>query len=204
MAEEPKQHAAAAEIVAADLESDQDDILQRRRPRQARSGGGVSWWLVAALLIGVAVGAWLAGAYWGPQETPQVLPSDHPATETQGPGHMPGMNADDETNLARLMELEQLVKDQPDNVDALLEMGTLAYKLGDADMARNSWLEVTRINPQQIEAWSNLGFIYLAVDPPDLEAARAALETALELDPESEMADGIRYQLDLLDQPTGG
>jgi len=115
---------------------------------------------------------------------------------------MPGMTADEETNLARLQELEQVVKDEPDNIDALLEIGTLAYKLGDVDYAQERWLEVTRINPEQIEAWSNLGFVYLTIDPPNIEAARAALETALELDPESNMAEGIRYQLELLDQAT--
>jgi len=201
VAEEPKQPAAAAEIAAADLEIDQDDILQRRRSRDAQSGG-LRWWLVVALLIGVAVGAWLAGRYVGTPEAapPVATPSGSPAA---GSGHMmPGMGQSAEELEARKAELVQQLADQPGNIDALFELAQINIGLELADQARDNWLEITTLDPEQSLAWYNLGFYYLSVEPQDKAAAKAALERVIAIGPaDSALVSNAKSHLQAIDNP---
>ena len=192
MDETPKLAAAAAK--AADLEIDEADILQRRqsgaREKSSRVKDGPGWWLVVALVIGVAVGAWVAGRHTAPSANPAGVlmadPSDQAGQPSSGmDGVMPGHGDDAE---ARLAELEALLVQEPDNVDALLELGSIKFAIGDPDQARDHWLRVTQIDPEMAFAWYNLGFYYLTTDPPQTEAACAALDTVVEIDTESELA----------------
>jgi len=208
VADEPNLDTAAAEIVAADLESDQDDILQRRRSRRTRSvgGGGPRWWLVAALLVGVATGAWLAGRYFGgPEAAPAAMPSDHPTATAQagGSGHdMPGMGLSEEESKARKAELDQRLAEDPGNLEALYELAEINVGLDSPDQARDNWLAITELDPEQSLAWYNLGFYYLSVDPPDKEAAKAALGKVIEIGPaDSMLATRAQSHLDAIDNP---
>jgi tetratricopeptide (TPR) repeat protein len=84
---------------------------------------------------------------------------------------------------------------EPNNVDTLLSYGVDEYNEGALDQAKIQWLKVTQIDPRQADAWYNLGFLYLAQDPPDLDGVRKSWEKVIEVAPDSDMATNVRNHL---------
>ena len=200
MAEVTK-HLTAAASISADLEQDDVDILQRRsvaaRPRGS-GPAGPRWWLVVALLIGVAFGAWMAGRHSSGSSADPVEAT--PANSMAG--MMPGHGAEAKV---RLEELEESLKTNPNDINALLEIGTIFFALGQEDQAHDSWLKVTELDPEVAEAWYNLGFYYMRPDSFDQSAAIDAFEAFIDLQPDSDHAENAQEQLDLLrSAPTNG
>jgi tetratricopeptide (TPR) repeat protein len=198
-AADPDAHPDAEADVDPDADpdiEDDDDIVSRTlgkraaaRTAAAPTRWGSRWLLVLALLVGVAAGAWYAGRVTAPA----------PEAEATADGAAVGADlAETETevdNAARLAELAALLAENPDDADALLEQGVLLYEEGDYEAAGAAWRHVTELTPDKAEAWFNLGFYYLSIDPVDTAAARAAWEKVVALDPDSDLADDANTHL---------
>ena len=172
-----------------DMEGE-DDVLQRRprvtagtksAPRTGLAGGGAKIALVVALILGGSFGLWYAG-----RDTTQGVDAGTP-TMTTGTAE----NADP----LRQIELEAQVQQDPEDLDARLELGILYFNQGQVTLATEQWEAVTELDPQNITAWYNLGFARLSEDPPDMEAAQEAWQKVLDIDPESELAETISMHM---------
>ncbi|MCL2455628.1 MAG: hypothetical protein FWD18_10080 [Micrococcales bacterium] len=204
-AEEAEKGACSATVGGFDEPDDEDDdILYRPRGRAsrgqprgaqpARGGSRVSrGLLLLAVVVGVVLGVWIAGL------------GDAPSTV--GTGESPPLSAGTGTGTevaARVAALEARLKTDPQDTDALLELGVLEFNFGDIEVARGHWEVALEIDPTQAQAWYNLGFYHLTTDPADTDAARAAWGKVLEIDPDSPMAATVRTHLDGISIPGAG
>lgn len=113
--------------------------------------------------------------------------------------------ADDETNLDALRELarlhdasglwqeandyqQRILAIDPDDFDALLADGVFKFNSGDIPGAETQWTRATELRPDDPEGYYNLGFVHMAKEPADVEAARAAWEQLIEVAPDSQLA----------------
>ncbi len=176
-----------------DMEDD-DDVLQRRKPkaktaspdsvstRGVLKSGGAKIALVAALGLGAAFGIWYAG------KEPAPIMDAGTTTMTTGTSE----NADP----LRQIELEQQVKENPDDIDAQLELGVLYFNQGQVTLAAEHWEAATELDPENITAWYNLGFARLSQDPADMQGAQQAWQKVVDIDPDSELAQTVVMHLD--------
>jgi tetratricopeptide (TPR) repeat protein len=171
------------------LEEHDDDIVAPRRvttkaAKDKLSGTG-KLLVVGAVVIGIVLGAWAAGKL---ASGPGANPSSGPATSSTGD---PGL---------RLAELEAILLEDPSNIDALMEAGVILFNAGNLEAARDSWETVLEIDDTIAEAWFNLGFYYLGIEPPDEAGATAAWNRVVELSPGSELALAAQQHLSWLEQ----
>ena len=175
---EPVDEPAAAEagatvITPADLRTHPEPFKRERK----------GWHPSTAILATLAVAALVFGIYWiGQPQSPDAVQAGAPQEQA----------ADPQVDMARLAELEQLLAEDPANIDAHLEMGVLLVQLGDYQRAEHHWLRVTMEDPENEMAWFNLGFLYLSQPEPDMEKAEAAWRTLLEVAPDSKSAEVVR------------
>lgn len=191
-----------------DLDEDDDILVRRKKTRPAaattpvsaasqrggagaaskkRFSSGAKWGLAAVLIAGVAVGVWWAGRP-GPVETAMPeMPENHPGTISTS------------DSAEKIAALEAVLAEDPDNVDAHLELGVVYFDLTNVARAKEQWLHVTELDPDNVSAWYNLGFAYLSESPPDLESTAAAWEKVIELDPGSALAETAQAHLDSLE-----
>lgn len=94
--------------------------------------------------------------------------------------------------------LEKLLALEPEDVDALLGYGAAAYNLGKLDEAKEVWLKVVALEPDNVEAHYDLGFLYLAQEPPDYALVEQEWRTVVELDPDSEIAKTVAAHLEAI------
>ena len=66
---------------------------------------------------------------------------------------------------ARIVELE------PDNVDALLALGVAHFNMDDLPAAEKHWNAVLKKDPKNANAYYDLGFLYFAKNPPEIDKA---------------------------------
>lgn len=92
---------------------------------------------------------------------------------------------------------------QPDDVDARLALGVVLFNTGDLPGARENWERAASLAPDQAEVHYNLGFLYLSLDPPELDRAKASWQRVIDLDPDSALAKTASAHLNRLSQ-TGG
>lgn len=166
----------------------EDDVLHGRLNKRAsgvpagKIPVGARWALALVLALGIGGGIWWAGQ---PSKEPAATP---PATMGQ---ETPSASE----SAARIAELEQAVAAAPTDVDARLELGVLYFNLADVEGAKKQWLAVTELAPENITAWYNLGFAYLSSTPADMEAAQAAWQRVIDLDPDSDLASTVSMHL---------
>ncbi|MDR1512833.1 MAG: tetratricopeptide repeat protein [Propionibacteriaceae bacterium] len=182
---------------AMDVGDEADDDIVARRQRRAkavsatpRGHAGPRWLIVAALLVGVATGAWFAGRY-----------SARPDPDPTASASVDAGQATADT-AAREAELRAALAQDPDDVAALLALGVLVFEEGDYAEAGELWRHVTDLDPDQPEAWFNLGFYHLSVEPTDVAAARAAWAKVIELAPDTDMATTAQAHLTNLAEAT--
>lgn len=84
--------------------------------------------------------------------------------------------------------LERFVEREPNDLDSRLVLGVAYFNANRVADAQGQWLRATEISPSSPHPWYNLGFAYVAQDPPDLTAATAAWERVSELAPGSDIA----------------
>lgn len=115
------------------------------------------------------------------------------------------MNPHDEAAMAefeaqrqRLGELKEYVQENPDSVDGHLELGLLQFNLGAIEDAKQTWLTVTELDPEEVQAWYNLGFAYMAQDEPDMKAAKEAWQKVIDMEPDSPLAETVLNHMSAL------
>lgn len=91
----------------------------------------------------------------------------------------------------RLVVLEQMVEDDPDDMDARLELGANYFNRGWISDAEEQWAYVAEADHDNMIAWYNLGFVYLAQEPSDTARAMEMRDKVIELEPDSELANTI-------------
>lgn len=183
----------------AELAEGDDDILSRApkaprttNPAAARSDKGVSrrtstLLIIGALIIGVSFGIWFAGRP-GPGDGAQASAS---ASATSDSAEMSEADAE-----SRMAELRVTLDKNPEDTDALLEMGVLEFNFKqDLEAAKEKWEKVTELDPKQARAWFNLGFYYLSITPADNAAAFKAWDKVIEIDPESDLARTVQSHI---------
>lgn len=182
-----------------------DDIVATRKRRPKRTGkaegGGLSRpaytvVVLIVVLVGVAFGSWLAN-----RGRPAATASTTP-TAVASPASTSTASVAPQV---RILQLEDQITANPNDTDARLELGVLLFQdAQDMEGARQQWLAVTQIDPSNENAWYNLGFYYLSVDPPDCANAQAAWNTVIRLDPEGDNADEIQnHMMGLMPQVCG-
>lgn len=180
-----------------DVDVADDDALVRRRnvttpadlrtePPPFRASQRKGWHPSTVILATLVVAALVFGVYWIGQPEPEPVVAQQ--AQMGAAQEAPVSTVD----MARLAELEQLLAEDPTNVDAHLEIGVLLIGLGDLERAEHHWLRATMEAPENPQAWFNLGFLYLSQDPPDMEAAESAWRMVLQVAPESDEAEVVR------------
>lgn len=181
-----------------DMEGEDDLVHDRMGKRRNRGGkadnpelsaggmGGKSKVLLAlVLVVGVIGGVYVAGQ--GGDETPSAS--------------TPTMNSDSQDSTQRKAELADAIEENPEAIDERLELGVLYFNDRDIEQAQEQWLKVTELEPEAVAAWYNLGFSYLSEEPADTEAAYAAWERVIDIDPDSQEAQTVKMHMEGLTDP---
>ncbi|WP_182354560.1 tetratricopeptide repeat protein [Flaviflexus huanghaiensis] len=200
------------DIALAELDEIEDDIpVFRRRKKKsapvakpAEAGYSERRVILISLAIALVVGIG-SGVFFANQSNQNIVA----AQQMQMPDGHPDMGGDNSVPVATMAELEaQILADETDT-DALVELGTLRFDNGEFDIAEELWLRALEIDPNRIEAHYNLGFAYLASDPPRPEQAIEAWNTVIDIDPESDLAENVTMHVaaiaaELANNDTGG
>lgn len=197
--EAPSQASEAADLALAELGEEDHDELNRQpkvhtpldktvttvpRTRQrSRLVPLLSVALVAVLVYGIF--------RIGLPETEQAVPDVPAPSETT-------------SDVARMAELEARLIDTPEDVAANLELGVLAFNAGDLERAKELWTSATDADPRNPQAWYNLGFLHLAEEPMDLDAAQADWQKVLDVAPDSDLAATVKSHIAALEDGAMG
>lgn len=213
------------DLIAEVTPSAHRDEVQRARPRSpANAGSGRRlipgrMLVVAAAVVGVAAIAFVVSGFAnsgipsapGPVESAaaeatldesavtalmeriQADPNDTDALMQLGDAFFAAGQYDVSAEwLARLVALE------PDNVQALVALGAAQYNAGNAADAETAWTSAVELDPENVEAHYDLGFLYLRLDPPDLEGMQREWQKVVELAPGTEVAESVQTHLSAL------
>jgi cytochrome c-type biogenesis protein CcmH/NrfG len=87
--------------------------------------------------------------------------------------------------------MKRAVALEPGNTKARLALGAAAFNIGDVPGAKAAWLKVISAEPKNVEAYYDLGFLYLSKEPPDMADAKKAWAKVIALDPNSNIAKTV-------------
>jgi cytochrome c-type biogenesis protein CcmH/NrfG len=148
-----------------------------------------------AVFCALTVG-FLAGVAFGVYKT---MPAGHAPT-----GHAGGMGtgpaADNRAAMAAALEKE--TADNPDNVDAWIQLGNIYFDRNQNDRAIGAYEKALALNPANADVWTDLGVMYRRKDLP--KKAVAAFDKAIEVDQGHQTArfnKGVVLLHDLEDMP---
>lgn len=96
---------------------------------------------------------------------------------------------------------QKLVDALPEDTDARLALGVALFNDGDLDGAEKHWTRAAELDPTQAEVFYNLGFLYLSMDPPDLNKVRTAWNRVVQIAPDSALAQTAASHLQRLESP---
>lgn len=85
---------------------------------------------------------------------------------------------------------QQILKENPQDPEALQLLGQLAQRAGNWDVAEKLYFRSLEVNPNQVEVWTNYGA--LLSNLRQSEAAKKALDNAIALDPS--YAPALKWQ----------
>jgi tetratricopeptide (TPR) repeat protein len=173
--------------------------------------------IVAVLAVGYNFGG---GTVPGLTGTPDPGPTGPVVDQAQVSAYMTRLAADAEDieamqGLANLyfaagdfatagLWLDKLLAVDPDNVSALLGAGAVAYNVADLEAAETAWMRVVELDPDNVEVHYDLGFLYLAQDPPNTEMVRQEWQKVIELEPDGAFAKTVAGHLDSLAPAASG
>ncbi|MCL2482586.1 MAG: hypothetical protein FWF43_04055 [Propionibacteriaceae bacterium] len=160
-----------------------DDDIVTRRSSPVGMKKTVRFWpgVALALVVGIVLGVWMVSTQ--PTTTADMNPTPTAsATPTEDP-------------MIRKAELQVLLGDDPNNVDAHLELGVLLFNDDDLADAKTHWDTVVQLDPTNVEGWYNLGFYYLYSDPPDYAKTQEMWDQVIKLEPDGDMANMIQGHL---------
>jgi tetratricopeptide (TPR) repeat protein len=95
--------------------------------------------------------------------------------------------------------LEKVVTIEPKNVTARLALGAALFNLGDSAGAKEQWQQVLALEPNNLEAHYDLGFMYLSASPPDIANVRLEWNKVIAIDPNSDVAKTVATHLATLE-----
>lgn len=99
---------------------------------------------------------------------------------------------------------EQALAINPDHLEALLAIGVAEFNIELDAQAEAHWTHATEVAPDAPEPWFNLGFLYMAVEPPQTDKAEAAWNKVVELAPGSDLAQTAQSHLDRMRSQASG
>ncbi len=91
--------------------------------------------------------------------------------------------------------MKRAVAVDPGNTTARLALGAAEFNLGDAADARRDWLRVIAADRKNVEAYYDLGFLYVGKEPPDMADAKRMWAKVIALAPNSSAAKTIATHL---------
>jgi cytochrome c-type biogenesis protein CcmH/NrfG len=100
--------------------------------------------------------------------------------------------------------MKQAVAIEPGNVKARLALGASEFNIGDVADARRDWLRVVAADPKNVEAYYDLGFLYVSKNPPDMAEAKRMWGKVIALDPNSTVAKTVATHLKGLEKAGSG
>ena len=97
--------------------------------------------------------------------------------------------------------LEKVLAIDPNNMTGLLALGAVEFNLGDPAAAEKDWRAALVIDPKNVEAHYDLGFMYLSKNPADVANAKLEWGKVIEIDPNSDVAKTVATHLASLSSP---
>ena len=91
--------------------------------------------------------------------------------------------------------MKRVVAVAPGNTTARLALGAAEFNLGDVADAQREWLRVIAADRKNVEAYYDLGFLYVSKVPPDMADAKKMWEKVIALAPNSNEAKTIATHL---------
>jgi len=91
--------------------------------------------------------------------------------------------------------MERAVRLQPGNATARLALGAAQFNLGATQEAQRSWQRVLAEDPKNVEAYYDLGFLYVSKDPPDMKRTKQMWGKVVELAPGTSVAKLVSTHL---------
>ncbi len=91
--------------------------------------------------------------------------------------------------------LDKVLVIEPAHIQALLAKGAVAFNTGDLATAETTWKRVVEVEPENVEAHYDLGFLYLNSATPDWEGLQREWNEVIRLDPDSELAKTVGAHL---------
>jgi cytochrome c-type biogenesis protein CcmH/NrfG len=92
--------------------------------------------------------------------------------------------------------MKSAVAIDPGSTTARLGLGAAEFNLGDAADARRDWRRVIAADPKNVEAYYDLGFLYVSKEPPDMADAKKMWAKVVALAPNSPAAKTISTHLE--------
>lgn len=87
--------------------------------------------------------------------------------------------------------MKRAVEVDPRSSMARLALGAAEFNVGDATDARRDWLRVVAADPKNVEAYYDLGFLYVSRQPPDMATAKKMWGKVIALAPNSAVAKTV-------------
>lgn len=91
--------------------------------------------------------------------------------------------------------MRRAVAADPGNMTAHMALGAAEFNIGDAADARTNWLDVVSADPKDVEAYYDLGFVYVSKEPPDMTDAKKVWEKVIALAPHSSEAKTVEMHI---------
>lgn len=91
--------------------------------------------------------------------------------------------------------MEKIITIDPTNVKARLALAAGMFNLGRMTEAEVQWRRVLELDPDNLEAHYDLGFMYLNQVPPDLAKVKGEWGEVLRIAPDSDVAQSISEQM---------
>jgi len=95
--------------------------------------------------------------------------------------------------------LEKVLTVDSNNVTARLALGAALFNLGKSDGAETQWRQVLAIEPDNLEAHYDLGFMYLSATPPDIANVKLEWNKVIAIAPGSDVAKTVATHLATLE-----
>ncbi|UCF20831.1 MAG: hypothetical protein JSU87_05330 [Gemmatimonadota bacterium] len=184
-----RRYAGAAARLSEELVASESEARSpTREPTPGRRTSGmtttVAW--VAGTIAFIAL-AWLVmSTALRPRSENDTITGSLPGQDEARPAGMPVAEVDRE----QLAELERIVRDEPDNVEALVALGHLYLRM----QQYPSLAEVTRralvLDPRNPEALTHLGMLLFSTEHP--QGVIASFDSALAIDPN--FAEALQFK----------
>ncbi len=96
--------------------------------------------------------------------------------------------------------MKRAVAVEPRNSAARLPLGAAEFNTGDIAGARRDWLRVVAADPKSVEAYYDLGFLYVSREPADMADAKKMWAKVVALAPNSALAKTVATHIKSLEK----